>query len=278
MSRRLVESDAPDELRNTFVDDQESLLYVVLFCAYMWQQHDQTPRGLAWIIWDLFDCGARGPDVDPKTNCDSQGRPRWGKEQLVMWGRHLDETQWGNLALSRWLKCMFNISGRGHTEEGTWTWQRRHDTEAIAEWWRESLDSPDWTLDTANRVVNVPRYGEQGEDEKDNDEKGEDEEDEDEEDEDEEDEEEKDEEEEKGGSKNEDKNSEDEGKNAKKVEKAPEVQAGQKRKRDPPATSPEEGDVELEVEKAPEESPSDLHESKRIKTTHDAADVDVTEG
>ena len=51
------------------------------------------------------------------------------------------------------------------------------------------------------------------------------------------------------------------------------MQAEQKRKRNPSATSPEEDDVE----KALEASSLDLHESKRIKTVHDATDADVTE-
>ncbi len=41
--------------RTTFQDEMESLLYVVLYCALLWQQHGSSRRHLTNIITEMFD-------------------------------------------------------------------------------------------------------------------------------------------------------------------------------------------------------------------------------
>lgn len=41
--------------KHTFLDDMESLLYIVLYCALLWQPHDLTPEYLTQTIARMFD-------------------------------------------------------------------------------------------------------------------------------------------------------------------------------------------------------------------------------
>ncbi len=44
-----------DVPKHTFLDDMESLLYIVLYCALLWQPHDVTPEYLTQTIARMFD-------------------------------------------------------------------------------------------------------------------------------------------------------------------------------------------------------------------------------
>ena len=55
MSIRLLRTTKAHEVKHTFQDDMESLLYVVLYCALLWQPHVLSEEGLTHFISKFFD-------------------------------------------------------------------------------------------------------------------------------------------------------------------------------------------------------------------------------
>ena len=131
--------------KHIFLDDMESLLYVVLYSGLMWQPHMLDPKGLTFLIYRLFDYTSNIPGYGLHG-----GTPKG--ENLV----DRSETRcigFASSALAEWIDTMleFRKPERGNSSMYGEEWTN---VDAIDAWWTEFLRT--YTLESDNRVEHTP--------------------------------------------------------------------------------------------------------------------------
>ena len=130
----------------TLQDDMESLLYVVLYCALMWQPHNLPRRTLTELIRTLFD---ECIYVPPRPAYGGQAKRENARSRV-----YTDHVQFESQHLHNWLDTMMNYHSplQHHGEEFRNRWS---DPAFIETFWANFLAAhPD--LEPANRVENKP--------------------------------------------------------------------------------------------------------------------------
>ncbi|RDX49876.1 hypothetical protein OH76DRAFT_1482696 [Lentinus brumalis] len=141
MSMRMLAVSRLSTCKQTFRDDMESLLYVVLYCALLWQPHNFPRQELTKIVASFFDGSQRVGDVymgGGAKSANALSRTYTGSMQL------------GSEALQEWLTTVLNFHWPPQDAEeyqGKWT------AEHLDTYWAAFLRTH--TLERDNRVVHA---------------------------------------------------------------------------------------------------------------------------
>ncbi|KAH9932692.1 uncharacterized protein BXZ73DRAFT_46678 [Epithele typhae] len=146
MSIRILDWAEPDEERHRFQDDMESLLWVVLYGALMWQPHNYSDDTLRDVMRDFFDSRIWLPLM--KTY-----RGGVAKNLHALNRGALPDLRFDSGSLQQWFSMMMAylspLPTHAKKPKDKWT-----DHGFIHQFWTEFLDTP--TLETANRVEHTP--------------------------------------------------------------------------------------------------------------------------
>ena len=146
MSIHVLDGIYGSERRLTLQDDMESLLYVVLYCALVWQPHSLPRDTLTQVIHRMFD---EYVDIPP-------GPPFGGQAKLGNAQRraYTGRVQFESHGLHEWLNTMMNYLSplQHHGEEFRNKWS---DPAFIQTFWADFLAAHS-DLEPANRFENMP--------------------------------------------------------------------------------------------------------------------------
>ena len=144
MSIRLLRSAKAHELKHTFQDDMESLLYVVLYCALLWQPHTLTQEVLTHFISKFFDDAmvySKRPAVGGSAKMENAYSRLW-TEQMGLRSH----------GLRNWLDSMMNFHSPIPRREGEPN-DKWADPASIDSFWADFLCTNS-ELELDNRVEN----------------------------------------------------------------------------------------------------------------------------
>ena len=148
----MLDDENRDERKHTFLDDMESLLYVVQYCALLWQPHALNEEYLTCAVYDLFDWSLQIPRGNllgghPKLD-NLQSRSVTGRVNLH------------SKLLEQWIEAMmvYRLPLPDSSDEVRNKWS---DPAAINAFWMDFLQTYGSDLEADNRVehtLNTDRH------------------------------------------------------------------------------------------------------------------------
>ena len=127
--------------KHTFADDMESLLYVVLYCALLWQPHNLSRQELTKFVVEFFEESQRVDDVDTGGS---------GKSANALSRTYTGSLQLGSKALQEWLITVVNFCWPPQDQE---EYQDKWNADHLDTYWATFLQTH--TLERDNRVVHT---------------------------------------------------------------------------------------------------------------------------
>ena len=128
--------------RQSFQDDMESLLYVVLYSALLYQPHNLSQAALSIMLREMFDDTPTGPN-----NTFVRGG---GKIRNAISRAYTGNIKFGSTALQQWLETVMDLHQppklQGRENQSSWC-----DAQQLDMFWSTFLAQ--WVLPTDNRVV-----------------------------------------------------------------------------------------------------------------------------
>ena len=143
MSARLLEFERELDGRATFPDEMESLLYVVLYCALLWQPHNLRRERLTNIVRNMFDSYEEVDGV----RFGGSGKVANSLERMLTGPVRYDDA-----GLQEWLDTVMDLRWPPRLRAGyedKWS-----DTEQLKIFWSNFLKTHELTAD--NRYEHEP--------------------------------------------------------------------------------------------------------------------------
>ncbi|RPD73877.1 hypothetical protein L226DRAFT_583193 [Lentinus tigrinus ALCF2SS1-7] len=141
-SIRMLDVEREDGNKHRFEDDMESLLYVVLYCALLWQPHNLGQEELTRIIREMFD------QVAVYLGSIEGGG---GKSANALFRAHTRRLNLNSASLQEWLAAVmdFHSPAREPHPDDADRWTAEH----LDTYWTTFLQTH--TLERDNRVVHT---------------------------------------------------------------------------------------------------------------------------
>ena len=136
MSARLLDRKRALDGRATFPDEMESLLYVVLYCALLWQPHNVDPQRLTNIVRNMFDSYEEINGVRD----GGSGKLANSLERMLT-----GSVRYGDTGLQEWLDTVMDLRWPPRLRAGyedKWS-----DTEQLEIFWSNFLKTHELTAD-----------------------------------------------------------------------------------------------------------------------------------